>query len=169
MIATSHDLGSQMVASWKGHPLISGKSRLVNDPVLGAWKGGPFLGKHVVSFFDLVDLGRAGDFGVCVVVVVVGCPMSHTLSRWETLDDFFSGIQDLSFHICLLFCWLLLQPATPVTHQEYCMLNCSTFTGAPIIQHPGSQGNLASQAVVSALLVTVAAFVLIFGIDKVTF
>lgn len=60
--------------------------------------GGKVVQADVVSFFDL---GRAGDFGVCVVVVVVGCPMSHTLSRWETLDDVFSGIQDLSFHICL--------------------------------------------------------------------
>ena len=28
-IATSHDLGPQNVAFWKGNPLISGKSRLV--------------------------------------------------------------------------------------------------------------------------------------------
>ena len=29
IIATSHDLGPQKVAFWKGNPLISGKSRLV--------------------------------------------------------------------------------------------------------------------------------------------
>ena len=29
IIATSHDLGHQKVAFWKGIPLISGKSRLV--------------------------------------------------------------------------------------------------------------------------------------------
>ena len=29
IIATSHDLGPQKVAVWKGNPLISGKSRLV--------------------------------------------------------------------------------------------------------------------------------------------
>ena len=90
----------------------------------------------------------------------------HTVQMMATLDDvFFRHLANLSFHICLLFCWLLLQPATPVTHQEYYMLNL--HHRAPIIQHRGSR-NLASQAVVSALLVTVAAFVLIFGIDKVT-
>ena len=37
IIATSPDLGPQKVAFWKGHPLISGKSRLVKYFNLARW------------------------------------------------------------------------------------------------------------------------------------
>ena len=87
-----------MVASWKGHPLISGKSGLVSDPVWGPGKVVHFWANMLFLFLIwLIWEGQA--ILECVwFVVVVGCPMSHTLSRWETLDEFFSGIQDLSFH-----------------------------------------------------------------------
>ena len=41
IIATSHDLGPQKVAFWKGNPLISGKSRLVKYIII--WPDGLVL------------------------------------------------------------------------------------------------------------------------------
>ena len=141
MIVTSHDLGPQMVASCKGHPLISGKSRLVNDPVWGPGKVVHFWA-DVVSFFDLGKGRRFWSVCGCGCGRVSHVP--HTLSRWETLDDVFSGIQDLSFHN--LPSILLVVASTSNPGHPPGILH------AKLVQHPGSHGEsrIAGRGVCSA-------------------
>ena len=64
IIATSHDLGPQKVAFWKGNPLISGKSRLVKY----------YLGRFVyILIFVLYIEGISAIFSAPVISCDARC------------------------------------------------------------------------------------------------